>query len=185
MPEDSQEAPLEKPDPSILTTEQMLLAIQNLEKLTDLSDRSIAKEVEIQFKAWQREMDLRESHRKELKEDSRTFTEAIRVSQETAVNAALAAAEKARDKESTVTQLANDKTALSNSDQLKLQGDRFSADIANATAGVNEVKTMIRELQAEKRGGKELALALYGFVGFLIGLLVLGGFVAASGAFSR
>lgn len=93
MPGESQHEPTSgEPDPTILTTEQMLRAIANLEKQTE---GELAGEVALineRIESIRRELEIRETHRLELKTDG-----------EKALNAAMASTEKAQERERQVT----------------------------------------------------------------------------------
>ena len=143
-----------------------------------------------------REIDLHEQHRIELKADSETHRLELKsdgektlttatIAAEKAVQAALAAAEKARDQQTIASQLATTKAEEASKEQMKQQGETFSTAITGLTTGLGDVKSMLGELRAEKRGGKETVSGIYAFTGFLLALLIIGGFLAASGVFSR
>jgi len=113
-----------------------------------------------------REIDIRETHRRELKADSETHRLELKsdgektlttatIAAEKAVQAALAAAEKARDQQTIASQLATSKAEDNSKEQLKQQGETFSTAIASLVTGLNDVKGMLGELRAERRGGQE------------------------------
>lgn len=113
-----------------------------------------------------REIDIRETHRVELKSDSETHRLELKsdgektlttatIAAEKAVQAALAAAEKARDQQTIASQLATSKAEDNSKEQLKQQGETFSTAIAGLTSGLADVKGMLGELRAERRGGQE------------------------------
>jgi hypothetical protein len=114
-----------------------------------------------------REIDIRETYRRELKSDSETHRLELKsdgektlttatIAAEKAVQAALAAAEKARDQQTIASQLATTKAEEASKDQLKQQGETFSTAINALNVGFNDIKGMLGELRAEKRGGQEI-----------------------------
>lgn len=113
-----------------------------------------------------REIDIRESYRKELKSDSETHRLELKsdgektlttatIAAEKAVQAALAAAEKARDQQTIASQLATTKAEEASKEQMKQQGETFSTDVRGLTSGLNDVKSLVGELRAERRGSQE------------------------------
>lgn len=113
-----------------------------------------------------REIDIREEYRKELKADAETHRLELKsdgektlttatIAAEKAVQAALAAAEKARDQQTIASQLATTKAEEASKEQMKQQGETFSTDVRGLTSGLNDVKTLVSELRAERRGVRE------------------------------
>ena len=112
-----------------------------------------------------REIDIRESYRKELKSDSETHRLELKsdgektlttatIAAEKAVQAALAAAEKARDQQTIASQLATTKAEEASKERQDQQGETFTTGIAGLAAGFNDVKLQLSELRAERRGGQ-------------------------------
>lgn len=113
-----------------------------------------------------REIDIREKHRVELKADSETHRLELKsdgektlttatIAAEKAVQAALAAAEKARDQQTIASQLATTKAEDASKEQLKQQGETFTTQIAALSTGLGDVKSLLGELRAERRGGQD------------------------------
>lgn len=186
MAGESQQMPDNDPDPSVLTTEQMLLAISNLEKQTQTARNGAIGVVDVQLYSIRREImvhsmqqvvisQIAESHRLELKADNQKTVETAMIAAEKAVQAALAAAEKARDQQTIASQLATNKAEEASKEQIKQQGETFTLAIAGLTTGLNDIKTMTGEIRAERRGGKEMTSAIYAFVGFLVSVIIIGG----------
>ena len=156
------------PDPSVLTTKQMLLGIENLEKLTAALRLGEVAVVGVKIEAIRREMTILETHRRELKADSETHRLELKagdekalstamIAAEKAVQAALAAAEKARDQQTIASQLATTKAENAFTEQLRQQKETFTIAIDAVTTGFNDMKGMMGELRAEKRGGQEVS----------------------------
>lgn len=166
-------------DPSVLTTEQMLRAVANLEKQTrSLREGSIGM-IEVKIDSIHREARLREAHRLELKADSEKALSTAMIAAEKAVQAALAAAEKARDQQTIASQLATTKSEDASKEKVQQQSETFTLAIAGLTTSVNDVKGLVGELRAEKRGSKDLIGAVYGFAGFILAILVISGIIMA------
>ena len=96
-----------------------------------------------------------ETHRLELKSDGEKTLTTATIAAEKAVQAALAAAEKARDQQTIASQLATTKAEEASKEQMKQQGETFSTAISGLVTGLGDVKSMLGELRAEKRGGQE------------------------------
>jgi len=96
-----------------------------------------------------------ETHRLELKSDGEKTLTTATIAAEKAVQAALAAAEKARDQQTIASQLATTKAEETSKEQLKQQGETFTTGIAALTIGLNDVKSQLGELRAERRGNQE------------------------------
>lgn len=143
------------PDPSVLTTEQMLLGVENLEKLTAALRSGEVGVIVAKIDSIRREMAILETHRLELKADSEKALSTAMIAAEKAVQAALAAAEKARDQQTIASQLATTKAENAFTEQLRQQKETFTIAIAAVTTGFNDMKAMLGELRAERRGGRE------------------------------
>ena len=102
-----------------------------------------------------REIAINEAHRLELKSDSEKTLNTATIAAEKAVQAALAAAEKARDQQTIASQLATEKAEKSSKEQMEQQGATFTTAIAGLSVGFQDVKGMLGELRAERRGGQE------------------------------
>ena len=174
------------PDPSVLTTEQMLLGVENLEKLTAALRTGEVAVIGAEIGSIRRETTIRETHRRELKSDSDAHRLELKagdekalstamIAAEKAVQAALAAAEKARDQQTIASQLATTKAENAFTEQLRQQKETFTIAIDAVTTGFNDLKGFMGELRAEKRGGKETISGIYAFVGFLLAVIVIGG----------
>ena len=102
-----------------------------------------------------REININEAHRLELKSDSEKTLNTATIAAEKAVQAALAAAEKARDQQTIASQLATTKAEEASKEQMKQQGETFTTAISGLNVGFNDVKSMLGELRAERRGGQD------------------------------
>jgi len=151
------------PDPTHQTTKQMLLGIENLEKLTEALQSGDVRVIESKIAAFRNETAIMEAHRLELKADTAQHRLELKagdekalstamIAAEKAVQAALAAAEKARDQQTIASQLATTKAENAFTEQLRQQKETFTVAIEAVTTGFNDMKGMIGELRAEKKG---------------------------------
>lgn len=168
-------------DPTIRTIAALHREIFTLDEKTRSSLDNAKEIAAMQFDSAQREMAMLESHRLELKADNQRTVETAMIAAEKAVQAALAAAEKAREQQTIASQLATTKSEEASKEQMKQQGETFTLAIAGLTSGFNDMKGLVGELRAEKRGGKEAFGAIYAFAGFLAAVVVIGGFFMAFG----
>src|SRR5665647_1688226 len=107
------------PDPTERTAEQILLNIENLEKLTAAKRDGEVRVIGSEIAALKRELEIKETHRLEMKADQAQHRLELKagdekalstamIAAERAVQAALAAAEKARDQQTIASQLATE-----------------------------------------------------------------------------
>ena len=154
------------PDPTERTTDQILLGIENLEKLTGAVRRGEVRVIESRIEALRRELDIREAHRLESKADTAQHRLELKagdekalstamIAAEKAVQAALAAAEKARDQQTIASQLATEKATLAGKEQMEQQGETFTLAISGLTTSVNDLKSLVGELRVERRTAQE------------------------------
>jgi tetrahydromethanopterin S-methyltransferase subunit A len=161
MPGESQETPRTGvPDPSVLTTEQMLLAIANLEKLVGAwRDADSAKCVE-RFGSIATQLTLIETQRVEQKQDTKA-----------AVDAALAAAKEAVKEQTIASQLATGKTETQFADAQKQQGTQHTTEMAAVSTSVSDLKERVAEMQTARRTASAIATGAIGFLTLVIAAL--------------
>lgn len=177
-------------DPTVLTTQMLRHELRGIER--ELGQRQETREREQgilqklnaqelasvkaladeRFATDLREAQMREAHRLELKADNQRTVETAMVAAEKAVQAALAAAEKARDQQTIASQLATTKAEQAASEQMKQQGETFGAAIKGLDASVGDMKAMVGELRAEKRGGMEQTVERRASTGQIIAAIV-------------
>ena len=142
---------------------------RTLQELLEVSINNNTALITEKLDGVRREIDIHEAYRLELKEDAERHRQELKAdgekalstaltAAEKAVQAALAAAEKARDQQTIASQLATTKAEDAAKEQLKTQGEKFSADIAALVTSVNDVKGLMGEMRAEKRGGQEIVV---------------------------
>jgi len=140
------------PDPTARTVETLEREITSVQEWAELQLKS-AETINTERFASERRADaIREAHRLELKADNQRTVETAMIAAEKAVQAALAAAEKARDQQTIASQLATEKAEKAGKEQMEQQGATFTLAISGLTTGVNDMKGMVGELRAEKRG---------------------------------
>jgi len=142
-------------DPTRRTMATLHREITSIQEWAELQLKSAAAINDERHAAQRREDEIREAHRLELKADNQRTVETAMVAAEKAVQAALAAAEKARDQQTIASQLATEKAEKASKEQLQQQGETFSTAIASLNGGLNDVKTLLSELRAEKKGAVE------------------------------
>jgi len=139
-------------DPTRRTMETLHREITSMQEWAELQLKSAETINEARHAAQRREDEIREAHRLELKADNQRTVETAMVAAEKAVQAALAAAEKARDQQTIASQLATEKAEKASKEQLQQQGETFSTAISSLNGGLSDVKTLMGELRAEKKG---------------------------------
>ena len=140
------------PDPTHRTIETLEREITSVQEWAELQLKS-AETINTERFASERQADaIREAHRLELKADNQRTVETAMIAAEKAVQAALAAAEKARDQQTIASQLATEKAEKAGKEQMEQQGATFTLAISGLTTGVNDMKGLMGELRAEKRG---------------------------------
>ena len=143
------------PDPTVRTIETLEREITSIQEWAELQLKS-AEIINTERFASERRADaIREAHRLELKTDNQRNVETAMTAAEKAVQAALAAAEKARDQQTIASQLATDKAEKAGQERMQQQGETFTLAISSLTTGLGDVKSLVSELRAEKRGGQE------------------------------
>ena len=158
---------------------------KTLQELLEVSINNNTALITEKLDGVRREIDIHEAYRLELKEDAERHRQELKAdgekalstaltAAEKAVQAALAAAEKARDQQTIASQLATTKAEDAAKEQLKTQGEKFSADIAALVTSVNDVKGLMGEMRAEKRGGQEIIVEKRAMTGTTFAAIGLG-----------
>ena len=176
---DTEKPPI--PDPTVLTTEQLLREIRNSEKLTDAKIdgielvrdekfRATKANCDEQFKSVGVQLSLVERQRVEQKADTKA-----------AVDAALAAAKEAVKEQTTASGLSIAKSETATSEQLKQLTVTFTTAISGVTSTINDLKDRVVTIESVRQGGKDTVSGIYAFAAFLVAVLIIGGFAAALG----
>lgn len=143
------------PDPTVLTTEQLIRTVEALSKRVDVQRDGDMALVDEQINSLRRELDITQRQRLELKADNEKALSTALEAAEKAVQAALAAAEKARDQQAVASQLATTKSENAFAEQLSQQSATFTLAISNLEANLTDVKGLLREQRAADRGQRE------------------------------
>lgn len=162
------------PDPTILTTEQLLREVDRVKELTDSKiDGTVALFAE-RFLSVDRQLGLVEQQRVEQKSDTKA-----------AVDAALTAQKEAVKEQTTASERAIAKSEAATTKQLEQLSATFSTAIGGVTDSVQDLKDRITRIESMKQGGKEAYAAIYAFAGFAVSAIVIVGVLAATGAFTK
>ena len=162
------------PDPTVLTTEQLLREIGALRSIMELQaemhaalDQQQFKAVYQQFAAVDTQLKLVEAQRVEQKSDTKL-----------AVDAALQAQKEAVREQTLATATAIGKSETITSEQLKQLGVNFQTAFAGQSATVADLKDRVTALEAVRLGGREQVAesraglgAIYAFIGAAVGLI--------------
>jgi uncharacterized phage infection (PIP) family protein YhgE len=137
--------------------------IKHLRELTEERDRS----VQTQF----RERDTRQERESR---DNRT-----------AVDAAFSAQKEAASEQNKSNTLAINKSEQATAETIAKLAELFKTTTDALSSKLEDFKERLTRIESIKQGGKETLTGIYTLAGFLVTLLVLGGMLAATGAFSR
>lgn len=172
MAGESQAVPSSAPDPTVLTTEQLLREITTLKDLFEsefLANRQLCDE---KFRSVDRQLELVEKQRVEQKLDTQA-----------AVQAALTAQKEAVREQTTAFALATDKSEAGTAKQLEQLGTTFKSEVSGVTRELSDLKDRVGKIENVKLGGQESKAALYAGLGVIVMLLLAGmtviGFIAA------
>jgi cobalamin biosynthesis Mg chelatase CobN len=132
------------PDPTVLTTEQLLREITGVITLLKTEIKGNQDSVEIRFKQIEHEFEVIEKHRIEQKVDTKT-----------AVDAALQAAEKAVKEQTAASEKSVIKSETSAAEQSKQQYATFSASLKAVSDTLSDVKERVSRIEATKLGQTE------------------------------
>ena len=149
------------PDPTVLTTEQMLREVARAERLFRAEFEGYEATIEAKFTAVKVQFDLIERMRVEQKKDTKD-----------AVDAALAAAKEAVKEQTTASGLSITKSETATAEQLKQLSTTFTTANNGITTAQNDLKTRVERIENIKQGGQEKITSIYAFAGFLV--LVVG-----------
>lgn len=171
------------PDPSTLTTDQLLREITNLRSYIDSALDNLRDYINVALVTGKElteeklssvgtQFGLVERGRVEQKNDTKA-----------AVDAALAAAKEAVKEQTTAFGLATAKSETATAEQLKQLTVTFTTAINGVTAVITDTKTRVERLENFKQGNKEGITAIYAFIAFLVSLVILGTILSTAGVF--
>jgi cation transport regulator ChaB len=194
---------VQRPDPTILTTEQLLRAVQSERDYVDgrisvLEQRLNAMDTATKLlnetvNRTPTQIQSEISHVREImgtelasvqtqfrERDTRQERESK--DNKVAVDAAFAAQKEAAAKQDDSNQKAIDKSERATNEALKTQGELFRSTTDGLKEQVNRLELTVGGIQSTKQGTSEAVKALYAFAAFVLVLLLIGGAVAAFSA---
>ena len=160
------------PDPTVLTTEQLLREVDRVKELMTSELRGLASVIEERFGSVGTQFDLVERQRVEQKKDTKD-----------AVDAALAAAKEAVKEQTTASGMSIAKSETATSEQLKQLNVTFTTAILGVNDKFDDLKERVGRIENIKVGGKEQLASVYALAGFLGTALVIVTVLAANGVF--
>jgi hypothetical protein len=129
------------PDPTILTTEQLLREISRLERLMESQVTGLRDLIEEKFVSVATQFALIERQRVEQKKDTKD-----------AVDAALAAAKEAVKEQTTASDRSITKSETATSEQLKQLSTTFTTATTGITDNISDVKERVSRIETLKQG---------------------------------
>jgi uncharacterized LabA/DUF88 family protein len=156
------------PDPTILTTEQLLREVDRAKELLLATLDGLDRVTQEKFRSVDRQFSLVEQQRIEQKVDTKA-----------AVDAALIAQKEAVKEQTTASERAIAKSEAATTKQLEQLNATFTTAINGVAASLQDCKDRVAKLESLKQGGKDMVGAVYAFAGFLAtALLILGAALA-------
>jgi len=151
------------PDPTILTTEQLLREVAALRELVQSDIEGLEAIVAEKFRSVDQQLELVERQRVEQKADTKA-----------AVDAALTAQKEAVKEQTTASDRAIAKSEASMTKQLEQMGSTFTASIKGVTDNLDDVKERVGKMEAMKLGGQEVKTENRSQTSLIIALAVAG-----------
>jgi hypothetical protein len=162
------------PDPTALTTEQLLREIDRTKELVEALLAGKEALTAERFLSVARQLDLVEQQRVEQKSDTKS-----------AVDAALTAQKEAVREQTTASERSIAKSEAATTKQLEQLSATFTTAIKGVTDALQDLKDRITRVESLKQGGKDTIIGIYAFAGFLGSVLILVGILSAAGTFHR
>lgn len=156
-------------DPTTRTVEMVHREVTTLTADTSKQFESERRLTSEQFAAVELQFNLVERFRVAQKEDTKAAVDAALTAQKEAVKEQTTASDRA---------IAKSETAMTK--QLEQLIVTFTTATNGLAGKIDDVKSQVGEDRANRRGGKEAVAAIYGFIGFLSSLVVLGGILLAT-----
>jgi DNA anti-recombination protein RmuC len=157
------------PDPTLLTTEQLLREVAALRELVESDIEGLEAIVAEKFRSVDQQLELVERQRVEQKADTKA-----------AVDAALTAQKEAVKEQTTASDRAIAKSEASMTKQLEQLSATFAASIKSVVDSLDDMKQRVGSIEAMKQGGKDTVAGVYAFASVAIGVvgLIVAAFVA-------
>jgi hypothetical protein len=157
------------PDPTVLTTEQLLREIQTLKEWTAAMIAGSTEICDEKFSSVTKQFVLIERQRVEQKADT-----------EKAVQAALSAAKEAVKEQTAASEKSIDKAQTATAEQLKQQGTTFTTAVQSQERQHNDLKERVGNIEAGMQGvnayrtdRRDINASVLAVVGSVVGILVL------------
>jgi chromosome segregation ATPase len=197
-----------RPDPTLLTTEQLLREVMHSQRLLEQELATVearlagyealaterARKIEQTRAEDKRSLDAHNTHldkvRTEDKEEARALVNLALAGQKEMTSNALTAANLAIDKaaESTTKRyetLSGTVESLRAIMAMMMPRSESEARHAAAASALAALSTRVTTVEAAKAGGKETLYGVYALAAFLVSLLIIGGILAAAGVFTH
>jgi len=164
----------EGPDPTVLTTEQLLREVERVKELMISELKGMNAVFEERFNSIGTQLALIERQRIEQKEDTAT-----------AVQAALSAAKEAVKEQTTASEKSITKTETATSEQLRQLSTTFTTAQDAVADKVDDIKTRVERIENLKQGSKDAVTGAQAGIALLLALLAIAGILAGTGVFTR
>lgn len=157
------------PDPTLLTTEQLLREVAALRELVESDIEGLESIVSEKFRSVDQQLELVERQRVEQKADTKA-----------AVDAALTAQKEAVKEQTTASDRAIAKSEASMTKQLEQLQATFAASIKSLADTLDDLKGRTGTIEAIKQGGRESMSGVYALIASIVGVvgLIIAAFVA-------
>ena len=149
------------PDPTVLTTEQLLREITNAVTLLTATIDGLRNVIEERFKAVDTQFQLVERQRVEQKVDTAT-----------AVQAALAAAKEAVTEQTAASEKSITKSETATAEQLRQLTQTFTTAIGGVTDSLSDLKARVGNIEARKEGSTETRAVVMAVMAILVVIVV-------------
>jgi hypothetical protein len=144
------------PDPTVLTTTQLLREIAAVNDRTELLFTGLREIMEEKFDSVDRQLALGEQQRVEQKADTKA-----------AVDAALTAQKEAVKEQTSASGLAIAKSEAATKEQLTALNATFTTAVNAVSASLNDLKDRVVAMEAVRQGGRETISGFYALAGLL------------------
>lgn len=169
------------PDPTVLTTDQLLRTVDALRELLETQIISLDRVTNDRFVSIESHFSVVERQRLEQKKDTKDAVDAALVSQKEAVGEQTLASEKSIAKSEAAT-----------NKQLDQLGTTFAANITGITVLLNDLKERISKIESIRLGGQQQQdnsrgqiQAIAAALSIFIAIATIFGILAAAGVFSK
>jgi DNA repair exonuclease SbcCD ATPase subunit len=160
------------PDPTILTTEQLLREVDRVKELMTALVEGLREVTDERFRSVNQLLVTLERQRTELKADLAATRIEQKADTKAAVDAALIAQKEAVKEQTSASERAIAKSEASNTKQTDQLQASFAAAITQVTTTFNDLKTRVERIENLKQGGQDNKTALYAAIGLVATVIV-------------